>query len=231
MKELNKWQVAHLKKFLIRHYVRYEDVQLELIDHLASSIEEKMNQDSNLSFEKALDQVYASFGVGGFAKIVEQKTKEMRRFWRIHIWKVFLEFLRPPLLFISVGLYGLFYFGQTFLQVSFLNSVGVLSLFFVIIIIAFSYHQFVKEEKLNKYLFYNTYQAVSVGIMYTTIYLLPYPFWGTDGAMLSNFSHLTIAFTSFFFTLNLILLYVLAYQIPTGLLAKYKSEYKYFNLA
>ena len=71
--ELTSQQIEELFAFCRRHYVHYYDVQLELVDHLANAIEEKMVADKNISFEAALDEVHKSFGYKGFAGVVEAK--------------------------------------------------------------------------------------------------------------------------------------------------------------
>jgi hypothetical protein len=55
---LNKEQVDHLFAFCNKHYVQHYDLQIELVDHLANAVEEKMAIDSQLSFEEALNKVY-----------------------------------------------------------------------------------------------------------------------------------------------------------------------------
>lgn len=71
---LTEEQINRLYKFCVQHYVRYYDVQIELVDHLANAIEARMEADKKLDFETALNSVYAGFGMMGFSKIVSQRT-------------------------------------------------------------------------------------------------------------------------------------------------------------
>lgn len=72
---LTKEQVALLFAFCERKHVRFYDVQVELVDHLATAIERKMIDDQAMSFEKALDDVYKGFGIFGFSHIVMEKSQ------------------------------------------------------------------------------------------------------------------------------------------------------------
>ena len=58
---LSKSQIDHLFEFTRKKYVRYDDVRFEIVDHLASDIENQMSEDSELSFESALKRTYSKF--------------------------------------------------------------------------------------------------------------------------------------------------------------------------
>ena len=81
-------QYESLFAFCRKHYVQYYDVQVELVDHLAEAIEEKLKLNPKLNFEQALDSVYAGFGIKGFADIVatrmEMISKKSRKKYLYH---------------------------------------------------------------------------------------------------------------------------------------------------
>jgi len=89
-------ETQKLFKFCHKHYVYHYDLQVELVDHLASSIEEQWEADPELSFDEALKNTFKKFGIHGFSKIKEQKQKELRRKYNILIWKYLLEFFSWP---------------------------------------------------------------------------------------------------------------------------------------
>ncbi len=72
---LNDKQISYLFTFCQRHFVQYYDVQVELVDHLANAVEEEIENDPKLSFEKTVNKVHRSFGVMGFAPLVAEKQK------------------------------------------------------------------------------------------------------------------------------------------------------------
>ena len=77
---LSKQQIDLLFSFTEKKLVRYYDLQIELVDHLANKIEEELEGNATLNFDDALKKVYATFGIFGFSKIVREKEEQVRRF-------------------------------------------------------------------------------------------------------------------------------------------------------
>ncbi len=84
--KLSADQITYLFKFCEKHLVYFYEVQVELVDHLANAIEQKMSENKKLAFNDALDKVYADFGVMGFAPIVQQKGAQVYRQVRKEYW-------------------------------------------------------------------------------------------------------------------------------------------------
>lgn len=99
-------QYESLFAFCRKHYVRYYDVQVELADHLSAAIEERMSNNPKLSFEQALDAVYAGFGIKGFADIVATREKMMSKQCRKQKWKLFFTYFTVPKVAMTVCLYA-----------------------------------------------------------------------------------------------------------------------------
>ena len=78
--------------FAIKHFVYHYDLQVELVDHLASSIEEQWEINPELPFEEALKNTFKNLVFTDFSKIKEQKQKELQRKYNILLWKYLLEF-------------------------------------------------------------------------------------------------------------------------------------------
>jgi hypothetical protein len=93
---LTQEQIDYLFDFCKKHYVRHYDLQLELVDHLANAIEEKMKEDPKLPFETALHKVFAGFGISGFAKIVAARTRSLEKSARKLRWKLFISYFTLP---------------------------------------------------------------------------------------------------------------------------------------
>jgi len=60
MKKLTPQQVRFIDDYLIKNKVKYWDVRIELIDHIANLLEEKLN--NGVSFEDAMLKVHREFG-------------------------------------------------------------------------------------------------------------------------------------------------------------------------
>lgn len=86
---LSDTQIEYLFKFCVKKYVYYYDVQVELVDHLANSIEIEMENDKKLSFENALQKVYSGFGIMGFSTLVAEKERQSEKYNRRLFWSLF----------------------------------------------------------------------------------------------------------------------------------------------
>lgn len=100
-------QIESLYGFCRKHYVRAYDVQVELVDHLTVAIEEKMAADAKLSFEKALELVYLSFGIKGFADIVASRIQSLDKKWKKERWKLFFAYFTLPKLAFTLFIYSM----------------------------------------------------------------------------------------------------------------------------
>ncbi len=100
-------QIQHLHQFCVKHYVRFYDLQLELVDHLANAIEQKMDENPKLNFEQALDEVYKEFGVFGFANVVKEKSAAIEKSFMKEYWKIFTSYFSLPKVVISVTAFSI----------------------------------------------------------------------------------------------------------------------------
>lgn len=103
-RKLTTEQIDELFEFCRKHYVSRYDLQIELVDHLASSIEVQWKSNQDLPFSFILDNEFKKFGVYGFSKIKNQKVKELRRKYRKLLWKHTLEFYRWPKALLTLAL-------------------------------------------------------------------------------------------------------------------------------
>lgn len=77
--KLTDEQTRELYEFTLRKRVRYYDVQIEIVDHLASAIEDRLDREPTLPFHEALRLEYKKYGILGFSKIVTEKIKAKKR--------------------------------------------------------------------------------------------------------------------------------------------------------
>jgi hypothetical protein len=94
--ELTPEQINGLFAFCRKHYVQFYDVQVELVDHLANAIEEKMDLNKKMSFETALASVYSGFGIKGFSEIVKTRTYVVNKRCRKLRQKLFFSYFTWP---------------------------------------------------------------------------------------------------------------------------------------
>lgn len=101
---LTKEQIQHLYNFCEKKSVRYYDLQVELVDHLAEAIEECMNQQPHIDFETALAQVYKGFGIFGFAHVVQEKTIAIAKKKSKRRWEYFKTYISYPKIVFTIAL-------------------------------------------------------------------------------------------------------------------------------
>ena len=102
MNSLTADQIQTIFDFTEKKYIKYYDVQLELVDHIADKIETLQADDPNLSFDRALHEVYKSFGLFGFTKVQEQKMVELHRYWMRHLKSYIKGYFKLPKIIITV---------------------------------------------------------------------------------------------------------------------------------
>lgn len=106
---LTNEQIQALHAFCYKHSVRYYDVQVELVDHLANAIEAQQEANPTLSFEDALRNVYKGFGVMGFGPLVTAKQQAVGKQSRKQLWKFFRQQFRWPAILLALMVFSLCY--------------------------------------------------------------------------------------------------------------------------
>jgi hypothetical protein len=110
-------EIQKIETFVKSKYVEYHDIQIELIDHLASAIEAELEQYPNQDFEKVLLSQYKNFGLFGFSDFVTERAKATYSQSRKKYWRHFFEFLK-----LQKFVYTILFFILTLLLVSNLKS-------------------------------------------------------------------------------------------------------------
>ena len=85
LKKVSEEETIELYKFIRLHFVEHFDVQIELVDHLACSIEDIWKEKPETTFEAALNSTFKSFGIFGFNDYVSQETDVM---WKVYFKKI-----------------------------------------------------------------------------------------------------------------------------------------------
>jgi hypothetical protein len=212
-RELTQEQITQLFDFTRKHYVEYYDVQVELVDHLASSIETEMEQNPNLSFEQALNKVFSGFGIFGFDGITYTKAsalaKQQRKLWL----NKFIELLQWPNLIKSICLYGVIYMLFNYLPKNIIAiSLGLL-------MATYCFYDMIKSIKyikknMSKKLVLIEHMYQFIGVFYAPIYFIQ--FFG--GWLISQ--QVWIISSSFTF----LILALAAYKIASTLIFKEAKE-------
>jgi hypothetical protein len=103
-RKLTPVEINQLFDFCRKHYVPEYDLQIELVDHLASSIEDQWKINPDIPFPVARINSFDQFGIFGFSKIKSRKEKELRLKYRRLLLKFTLEFYRLPKILLTMAL-------------------------------------------------------------------------------------------------------------------------------
>jgi hypothetical protein len=156
-KQLSKEQIDEIFKFVKSKYVRYIDLQYELVDHLASAVEVEMEKDQELNFSAALSKVYGRFPVTGFTHFVAEKQVALTSYWRQRWFQVFKSYFTPPRVFLT---FLLFVFCFSFTSAFGTNGAGTLLVISLMLKIfaMIKIHLKVRRNniKVSDFLFFNT---------------------------------------------------------------------------
>ncbi len=224
-RKLTPEQIDSLFELCEFHNVHYYDVQLELVDHLASAIEQKWETDPELSFEEAVFLVCEQFGVDAFfhssyesllppisgkqnnrksefEAIVEAKEKELRRKYDRLQWKYIGEFFKLPKIFLTIAITFVLFFVFKFSN----NNIVVcycIQGFYILSFAIYLIFIYPKKFSLNiipgkLFLLYSHFKSIKnavIGFGFSTFNILPLFF---------KLSHRQLAFPfSNFFNLGL----------------------------
>ena len=94
--KLTSQQIDRLYQFTCHHYVEWYDLQTELVDHLANSIEAQWQENPKISFEDALQVEFKKFGVFGFMNVVEERQIALGKKYNKLVWQHFKSFFTIP---------------------------------------------------------------------------------------------------------------------------------------
>jgi len=222
--ELSNEEISKLFAFVKSKYVYFIDVQHELVDHLACEIEELQTADKNISFDKALKDIYKKYPITGFSNLKEAKVKAMNKYWMHIYWNYFKEYITLPKIVISFAL--LFVYFKLFSSFSNAAIIPVFILLFV-----FSIHSSIRlnkrfnSKKNNHYLvitsFLGLFSTANFSLMYIGIQIF-------ESSKCDNqYWVLLISIIALYSSISLPILYN---YLPDRLYSDIKNKYPYIKL-
>lgn len=108
--KLTKDQITYIDDYLKHHKVKYWDIRIELLDHIVSTVEEKMER--GISFDDAMIEVHQSFGNSmkifwnsgveysifvnsdGYKDLIQTKRKQINKKYRKSYFKEFINLFK-----------------------------------------------------------------------------------------------------------------------------------------
>ncbi|MFK7982623.1 MAG: hypothetical protein AB8G86_21775 [Saprospiraceae bacterium] len=144
-KELNKAEVEQIFKFVEDKGLKFYDVQLEMVDHFATTIEDNWEAyPQNWSFEQKILSTYSEMGDKGFKKIIGEKGKVIMQRANKFAINLLKDSLKIPQLIVTLAC--LYFLHQGFLRMENpqrLFAIGIAIPYMLIILsaaIAYGFH-------------------------------------------------------------------------------------------
>lgn len=130
---LNKDQLRTLKEFIHSRGFHDPIVVVEILDHFACMVEDRMEQNSNLTLEDAMYDAHKELGIMGFRYIAANLEKGYRLKYRRTYWKNLKETVTSPLplLIVLLGLFSLYFVYMNYRHV----EVGIFSIFDILFVV------------------------------------------------------------------------------------------------
>jgi hypothetical protein len=143
--KLTAEQIDQLYLFTRQHYVEYYDLQTELVDHLANSIETEWQHNSTLTFEEVLNKEFKKFGIFGFIDVVQKRKAALGKKYTRLIFQHFKTFFKvPKILFLIVMTFLVFTIFKTSIYSDYFLR-GIIVIYF-----GFICYKFYESRKIKK---------------------------------------------------------------------------------
>lgn len=110
-KQLNKFEINQIFRFIEKKGIKWYDIQLEIVDHFASELEQNWEQYAHrATFErKLLDVYYNKIGKGGLHAMQLAKGKAFEKWFNAHCINYVKSFFTWPKIVVSLFLFILVY--------------------------------------------------------------------------------------------------------------------------
>lgn len=106
--KLTQDQIAEIKKFIHSRGFTHIEVEMEILDHVASAVEAKLEVNPHKSTTKAIREVHTGFGPLGFSVMEDEFRKSFRNVYKATVWNVISNYLWRTKAFVTFASFSLF---------------------------------------------------------------------------------------------------------------------------
>jgi len=193
MPQLNKDQIIEIKKFIHSRGFNTIEVEMEILDHVASAVSAKLEKDPEKTLEKAIKEVHASFGVLGFSTIEDEKQRLISRLVRQAFKEKFMSYFKTNKALITLLCMAFFWLT---IQVQIFPLEETLRFYpmalFIIFVLTFGFSTLKKFNKLSK-------RSIMMSTAMATIIILP-NFGNIFGIIFKDLSEMGWGYSSLLYT-------------------------------
>ncbi len=114
--ELTKEQILQIDNYLKICGIKFYDVKAEIVDHFANILEQKLDKNPNLDFKKEIENIHKDFSDHGFQKLLEEKTKAVKKRFYKQSFKYLITFFKLPKIILTFIVFFALYSVMNFLD-------------------------------------------------------------------------------------------------------------------
>lgn len=103
---LSKEQIVEIGDFIHSRGFKHIEVEMEILDHVASAIEEKFVDKPELTLNKAIQEVHSSFGPLGFSVFEDELIKKTERKTLTYAWQTLLSLFTSKRLLLLMAVFA-----------------------------------------------------------------------------------------------------------------------------
>jgi len=175
--KLTKEQILYIDDYLKYHKVKYWDIRIELLDHIVTTVEEKIKK--GISFDDAMIEVHKNFGNSmkmfwnshveysifangnGFKDLVQTKREQINKKYRKLYFKEFFNLFNSvkSLSIIVLLIYIEYVLFSTQSSLNFKKINLILFIIPIIVIISLFFYQYYKKNTKSLHLEYTSFYA------------------------------------------------------------------------
>jgi hypothetical protein len=145
--KLTNQQIQYVSNYIESKDIKWYELQVELTDHMVTSMEEFWAKDPDLIFHQVKYYAEDKFGRNGFKAIEEERTQILKKEYRSAQWKMIVDYLKFPKIFASLLALIISY------KLSFYydKPVKFLAVFYVFVLALYvpSIYSYFKNRKIN----------------------------------------------------------------------------------
>jgi hypothetical protein len=183
--KLEPEQIVQIKAFIAKRGFTYPDVQLEIIDHVASRVEELMTANPTLNLDEAIQIVHGEFGAMGFSVFEDAITSGLQKKYLRLLGDTFFSYFRfkyIPLMLLFVYLVDIIFIAIA--QPELLFIAGLILI--IVLLIILRYNNYKKYKRYNRLL------TMKMGNGYLIFANLIFQVWFIFGIRFRIYEHLSL---------------------------------------
>ncbi|KYG73150.1 hypothetical protein [Roseivirga echinicomitans] len=103
-------QITAIKAFINKRGFNTIEVEMEALDHMASKVEELLEEKPNMNFDLAITKAHSSFGIYGLSTLAESIEDGLLQRFKTQFFKELLSYFNSSKILIPIGLAIIGYF-------------------------------------------------------------------------------------------------------------------------